>query len=122
MEWENKMKVRNMIDTSVADSVLKEFRKLARISDSVLEMDVHSYINGSEQGYAINESFGISKRKVAVAEFRKSDDIVVYFGNREDFEKNTNIPSEEVYAKMKLFDYNKSDGAADFIFDYLTGA
>jgi hypothetical protein len=115
------MKVNNMIDTKLADSVLKEFKKLARISESTREMDIYSYTNGREQGYTLNESFGNNQRKVAFAEYRKSDDIVVYFGQRTDFERNTNIPSEAVYESMKLFDYNKPDQAAEFIFDYLTG-
>jgi hypothetical protein len=115
------MKVYSMINNKTANLVLKEFKKLARISDLDLTVALYSYTNGREQGYALDAGVNLTRRKVAFSENRNSDDIVVYFGTALDFEQNTNIPSDKVYASRKFFDYNKADRAAEFIFDYLAG-
>lgn len=117
----NKMKIHNMTSNKVANQVLKEFKSLARASDLGLTVDLNSYTNGRERGYSLNESFNFNGKKVAFSENRNSDDIVVYFGTALDFEQNTNIPSDKVYASRKFFDYNRADRAAEFIFDYLAG-
>jgi len=114
------MKIHNLTDRKVADRVLKEFKKIARSSDNTLDVTLGLYVNCREQGYAINDSYYVVKRKVAFAENRNSDDIVVYFGSSSDFESNTNIPSEEVYRNSRFFGVGQEAQAAQFVFDYLT--
>ena len=114
------MKIFDMTKTPCADQVLKEFRKLARASENTLSLDMWAYTNGRERGYALTDSYGAVKRKVAFSENRNSDDIVVYFGKPLDFAFNTNVPSDEVYEARKFFRYDQHAKAAQFIFNYLT--
>lgn len=77
---------------------------------------VEVYENGREHGFAIDYCDAV---KVAFSEHRSSDDIVVYVGARRDFERNTNIPSEEVFDSRKHFAYNEYEKAARFIFNLI---
>jgi hypothetical protein len=43
----------------------------------------------------------------------------VYTGARADFERNTNIPGEEVYESARFFRYNEHEAAAKFIVKFL---
>lgn len=99
-----------------ARKVLAVVKALAKQSkdDSIVECEVYS--NCREQGFALATC---EARKVAFSEFRRSDEIVVYFGARSDFAFNTNIPSDEVYEKAKFFRFNEGMKAAKFIIKYL---
>lgn len=99
-----------------ARKVLAEVKRWAALSkdDAIVETEV--YANCREQGFALASC---DARKVAFSEFRRSDQIVVYFGERKDFAYNTNIPSEEVYENAKFFKYNDFEKAAKFIVKYL---
>ena len=111
------MKFYNRNETA-ARKVLAEVKRLAKSSkdDSIIGIEV--YANCREQGFALASC---DDRKVAFAENRNSDDIVVYFGSRKDFDFNTNIPSDAVWAKRKFYRYDKPHSAAAFIVGYLEG-
>lgn len=109
------MKIYSRNDTA-ARKVLAEFRKWAKLSKDDSVICVEDYVNCREQGFALASC---DARKVAFSEFRRSDDIVVYFGKRADFAFNTNIPSEEVYESAKFFRFDEHEKAARFILKYL---
>jgi hypothetical protein len=78
-------------------------------------LDVYS--NGREQGYAVTN--GEWTRRAAFSENRTSDDIVVYLGTVNDFEYNTNIPSEEIWLGARYFKPDDIVGAAQEVVDWL---
>lgn len=111
-----------------AKRVLTAFRKLVksrhRGGQSEGWIATQYYINGRERGYSLREyvhtnSFDNSRRVVSFAENRNSDNIVVYFGNVEDFDINTNIPIDVVYRRARYFGVGRADLAAEFIYDYI---
>ena len=115
------MKLYNRNDAA-ARKVLTEIKRLIRktphgIGEDCLFIEV--YENGREKGFAID---AWDTLKVAFAENRNSDDIVVYVGESRDFERNSNIPSEEVYESRKFFAYDEIAKAASFIFNKLKSA
>jgi hypothetical protein len=85
-----------------ARRVLTEIRKLTKKKSGLGETSVliEMYVNCREQGFALASC---DARKVAFAEYRNSDDIIVYFGKRKDFEFNTNIASDRVYEKATFY-------------------
>ena len=109
------MKLYNRHDI-IARKVLTEVKRMIRQTEHGIGEDcafIEVYENGREHGFAIDLCDEV---KVAFAEYRSSDDIVVYTGPRQDFERNTNIPSEEVFDSRKYFAYNEVKKAAQFIF------
>jgi len=72
---------------------------------------VQVYSNGREQGYHI----GGGDKVVSFSEFRSSDGIVVYVGDRGTFSMQGNVPSEEAYENKKFFPWNGEKEAAEFI-------
>jgi hypothetical protein len=111
------MKFYTRNDTA-ARKVLAEVKRWAKLSRDDSVIAIESYVNCREQGFALASC---DDRKVAFSEFRRSDDIVVYFGKRADFAFNTNIPSDEVYESAKFFRFDKIEQAAKFIVKYLEG-
>jgi len=85
-------------------------------------------MNGREQGLAVvyeHENAADAKR-VVIAEARRSDHIVVYYGSaynlsgRVDFDDN--IPSDETYKERALyFDRREYFQAACYAYQMLTG-
>lgn len=108
------MKFYNRNDVA-ARKVLGVVKRLAKKSKDDSYVVVEVYVNCREQGFALNGD----TRMVAFSEFRRSDDIVVYFGARKDFAFNTNIPSEKVYESAKFFKPGQHEEAAKFIVKYL---
>ena len=110
------MRLYNRNDVA-ARKVLSEVKRLIRTKTSHgIGEDcafIEPYENGREKGFAIDVCDTI---KVAFAEHRCSDDIVVYVGEAREFERGTNIPSEEVFDSRHHFAYNEVDKAAKFIF------
>lgn len=113
-------------------------RPISKAAERVLsyldEMDIDEdkygvevYLNGRERGYAVTNYE--TRRKVAFAEFRNSDGIVVYVGKSGilgpdldvDFAWDTNVPSEEVYGRKVFFDWHEAGKAAREIRTYLEG-
>ena len=109
------MKVYSRNDLT-ARKVLAEVKRWAASSKDDALVECEAYVNCREQGFALSSC---DARKVAFSEFRRSDDIVVYFGARSDFAFNTNIPSDEVYESAKFFRFDKIEQAAKFIVKYL---
>lgn len=109
------MKLYNRNDLA-ARKVLSEVKRLIKKTKHGIGEDcafIEVYENGREHGFAIDLC---DELKIAFAEHRSSDDIVVYVGEAREFERNTNIPSEEVFDSRKHFAYNEVDKAAKFIF------
>ena len=100
----------------VARKVLAEVKRWAALSNDDAVVESEAYVNCREQGFALASC---DARKVAFSEFRRSDDIVVYFGARSDFDFNTNIPSEKAYESAKFFKPGQYEKAAKFIVKYL---
>ncbi len=111
------MKFYTRNDTA-ARKVLAEVKRWAKLSQDDSVIAIESYVNCREQGYALASC---DDRKVAFSEFRRSDDIVVYFGKRKDFAFNTNIPTDEVYESAKFFRFDQIEKAAKIIVKYLEG-
>ena len=111
------MKLYTRNDTA-ARKVLAAVKRFAKDSkdDSIIGIEV--YANCREQGFALASC---DARKVAFSEYRNTDSIVVYTGERKDFAFNTNIPSDVVYENAKFFRYDKIEQAAKFIVKYLEG-
>jgi hypothetical protein len=112
------------INNSAARKVLgfvKKGLKTLKPADDPVTLEV--YTNCREQGFALHRYTGdrTADRKVAFSEHRRSDMIAVYFGGREDFEFNTNIPSDEVYKNARFFQYDQHEKAAKFVLDWLAG-
>lgn len=76
--------------TEVADAVLKlvlaDLKKNAKMFESGLEVLVHPYVNGRENGWSVSlyEIKAMFTPSVSFAEYRNSDDVVVY-DHRIDF-------------------------------------
>lgn len=75
------------------------------------------YLNGREKGWALFGDVG-DDRKVAFAESRNSDQLVVYTGNTLDFSMQGNTPSEEAYGRRTFFGCDQHAQAADFIMEF----
>ncbi len=94
----------------LAESVLLAVER--RISPEVAQWHyVHVYCNGREQGYHI----GGGDKVVSFSEFRSSDGIVVYVGDRGTFSMQGNVPSDEAYEAKTFFPWNGEKEAAEFI-------
>lgn len=105
------------INNTTARKVLAEVRKLLRSpKDDDTYVVIEVYVNCREQGFALSSC---ADRKVAFAEFRRSDDVVVYFGSCGDFAFNTNIPTDEVYEEAQFYSPRQIKSAARAIVRYL---
>lgn len=102
-----------------ARMVLTNVNRHAKASRSDAELSLEVYANCREQGFALSNWLEPNARMVAFSEFRRSDEIVVYYGRRVDFDRNTNIPNDEVYEKAKFFACGEYNKAAKFIVKYL---
>jgi hypothetical protein len=98
--------------TRVADRVLAQIERILEKKSNAGGLWVETYKNGRENGYALIYSFGIVFRKIAFAENRNSDDIVLYKGAISDFSNAGNIPSAAIYGKRELIGGSKINKAA----------
>ena len=98
-----------------ARKVLAIVKRLAKNSKSDAFVLIETYANYREQGFALSTL----SSKVVFSKNHNSDNIVVYFGHSSEFERNSNIPSEDVYEIRKFFMYNEHEKAAKFILRYL---
>jgi hypothetical protein len=106
----------------VAHKVIKEVEKIIP-KEIAKECSLESWSNCREQGICISyyplKGFSFS-HKVCIAECRNSDEILVIHGTTDDFDNQTNQPTEETYQKnRKYFRYNDSIGAAKYIVEVL---
>lgn len=106
-----------IIETNhLANAVLAYFRDMAQ-EDEENTFIVTPYENGREHGWAISSSRLL--KQVCFAEFRRSDDIVVYFGHSSDFNPQGNIPNEDVYNNKAMLPYEQAAKAAAMVLDFL---
>jgi len=100
--------------TELADSILAEIEKIVVENEDEKDYYLEPYQNGREHGYALRAD----RKKVAFAEYRNTDNLVLYLGCIMDFEPNGNIPSEKVYAKKEFFAPTNLSGAAKRMLEY----
>lgn len=109
------MKGRVFIAIKVLDEVINLTLKLALSSKDNLE--VETYSNGREQGFAIT-NFS-NTRKVCFSECKNSDNIILYKGTYLDFSMTGNVPSEETYKAGMSFRYDQITETAIAAVEYL---
>lgn len=82
---------------------------------------VQAYSNYQEQGYAlfITAKDMTENLKVAFAQARGSDSIVVYHGKSHEFDSSGNIPNGDVYDNVLFFDYDDLHKTAKYIADWI---
>jgi hypothetical protein len=108
------MKVAN--NRAEADKVLAFLLPmLEELEDSSLvEMTIGSYQNGREQGHSlsvVNYNDGVHMLWAAFSEARRSDEIVVYFGDMDPLKSIT----DEMYENAYFFEAEEHKQAAEFI-------
>ena len=89
------------------------------LDEDVLAKDIviQPYVNCREQGFSVRRfAFDV---QVSFSEYRKSDDIVVYSGKRNEFSMQGNVPDDEVYKGAKFFPCLDVKAAAEFIVKFL---
>ncbi|AFU63703.1 hypothetical protein [Salmonella phage SSE121] len=99
----------------VLEAILKKAPELAE--------GLQAYANCREQGFSITKwNFNSDSKQVSFSECRNSDQITIYWGTPNDFNFQTNIPTDDTYfSRRKFFGYEKYEEAADWIIAYLKG-
>lgn len=82
-------------------------------SDDSVECCIEAYQNGREQGITILD-YRHRNKAFYVAEFRRSDNIVVYEGSY-----SMQSISDDAYENSKLFKYNEYYEASQYILEQL---
>ena len=80
---------------------------------------VQTYSNCREQGLFLSRWFTNQERAVSFAENRNSDDIVVQFGVRSDFDSYGVLNEKAYKTNKKYFNYNQHEEAGTFITKWL---
>jgi hypothetical protein len=101
-----------MPNNKLAKKVLKLVQ--AKLEDEDGHVDVQSYVNCKEQGFAVTRFDKLDVR-VAFSESHNCGSLVVYSGLCGEFESNTNIPSKQVYEDRTLFGPDSLETAATYI-------
>lgn len=101
-----------------ANTVLYHLKRLSKLTGGVYW--VEPYKNGRERGWAV-ESEARHGRKVAFAENRNSDDLVVYRGTGRNFDAAGNVPDDETYAQRASY-HGTPKAAALAAFAWLSSA
>lgn len=117
----------DMPNDKAARKVLSLFKKIVKAKHSRGKVEswiaTKPYVNGREVGYSLimfSNDYNFHQRQVSFSEHRKSDNVVVYYGDSKEFEANTNIISEAAYeTSTRYFKYNEQQAAAQFIYDFL---
>ena len=115
------MRLKKHYSMEASDRVLRQLKKLdVSIVLKHVEVVVSAFSNGREQGYhlLLYRDNIRNSNAVSFAQQRTSDDIVVYYGNENDFDITTNHPVD--WDKKKFFRYNELDKCVAFIADQLT--
>lgn len=81
------------------------------------ELCLEPYVNCREQGFSAWK-FG-NNRMVAFSQDRNSDSIVVYFGHKQDFSMQGNVPDDHIYRNRKVFKQDEYKEAAIFAYKKL---
>ena len=107
---------RNDGKMGVALGVLKHV-KLKR--DDVF---VQAYSNCREQGLFLTNLFSQGSRGCSFAENRSSDDIIVQFGERDDFDDYGVLSEDKYGTNKKYFQCGEHEQAGAFVTTWLKGA
>ena len=98
---------------------------LRKIDVKANDVGIDMYSNCREQGFFVTSFHKncpdiLNRRAVSFAENRNSDDIIVQFGNKNDFNDYGIFKSDEMYEKnKKYFRYDDAEGAAEFVSKWL---
>ena len=80
---------------------------------------VHSFSNGREQGLLIAHQE--NRNKVAFAQQRNGDQVIVYYGNGNEFDICTHLPVDDAgWDRYKTFSGYDMNGVVEFIDKWLT--
>lgn len=78
-----------------------------------------AFTNGREQGFVLMVP-DQTWRIVSFSEYRTSDQIVVYYGDKSTMGSDGQ-PKDEFWGQREMFAYNEEKDAAKFIYNYLKG-
>ena len=101
-------------DNELAQSVFSKLKHLCS-DEEIAKMSFDRYKNGREQGFFLQAN----NKKVAFAEFRRSDDIVVYFAHFAKWPADGTLSDEIYFGGRKIFYADHVGDAAKFIRNYL---
>ena len=73
--------------------------------EMLARLNVEPYLNGRESGFAVWNT--VANRKVAFAEDRNNDDIVLYVRTAADFSPQGNVPSEKAFKAAWHFKHDQ---------------
>lgn len=92
-------------------------RKIDLPKSVAKHVTIESWSNCREQGLCISVTIGNYEnwKKIAVAEHRSSDSIIVASGPCSEFDNQTNQMSDKVWEQQRFFGYGKQDEAAEYI-------
>jgi hypothetical protein len=79
---------------------------------------VEPYKNGREQGFSIYLAF-TSRYRATFAQYRASDEIIVYTGARDHFDRAGNTPSDAAAGDAAMFSCANAEQAALYALNYL---
>lgn len=121
LQYTEPRQARAMLVRSRVFELLETRPELANVSDAQLTVRVERYSNGREQGYALVVETPVEILKFVFSENRSSDDLVLYWGPSNEFEDETNIPSENQYEHREYVPYstNAENEMADLIVESL---
>jgi len=104
------------------DVAMKVVNKINLPKEIAKNCDIQSWSNGREQGVCIHSTNGNYETwsKIAIAQQRNSDSIMVISGRDVNFNIQTNMPDDEAWEKRKHFEYNEVKKAAEYITKIIT--
>lgn len=100
-----------------ATAVMREIERLARTSATIAAFDVDGYENGREHGFFVKCK--ATGNAIAFAEYRNTDDIVLYPSKIADFTGGSNLITESIYAAKRFVGYGRYDLAAGLAYGWL---
>ena len=120
------MRVKFVESDQAAQKVHAAVKRLGLVNIEDDECYVSPFRNGRERGLNLrtwlktSRGDGIRLREVSFAEYRRTDDIVVYSGGDGDFDIN-GIPTDETYKKAHFFNPKMVREAGLFVAEFLSG-
>lgn len=106
------MKIKKHYSLEIAESIINILDTIINEEQADLLL-IESFSNGREQGLICRSNNKI----IAVAQYRTSDAIVIYYGKSINFDITTNLPDD--WDCKIFFRYNEQYKAAEFIKEYL---
>ena len=99
---------------------------LRRVAMNPCDIVIDMYSNCREQGFFLtsyhkSQTDYLNRRAVSFAENRRSDHIIVQFGNQKDFNEYGVISEEKYSTNKKYFECGDSGKAGKFIAQWLKG-